>query len=84
MISKDELFKIVAAILTSLHESDSGTPESMLYIVCGMDMDKWNYVRGIMLRADWISIKGNYVTLTAGGTKTAIEINAALAKAKAS
>ena len=80
-MNKQETITMIAAILTSLHEADSGTPESMLYILCNMDMEKWNYIRGIMLRANWVSIKGNYVTLMPEGTKMAIEINNAL-KAK--
>jgi hypothetical protein len=78
-MSKNELMALIAAILTSLHEADSGAPESTFYILCGMDMDKWNTIRGIMLRANWISIKGNFVNLTAKGTATAIEISRRIA-----
>lgn len=80
-MDKKETITLVAAIIASLHETDnSGCPESTLYILCGMDMDKWNYIRGIMLRADWLSIKGNYVTLTPAGIKMGVEINKSISK----
>jgi hypothetical protein len=78
-MDKNELMAMVAAILTSLHEADSGAPESTFYILCGMDLDKWNYVKNIMLRANWISCKGHFVNITPDGTKIAIEINNAIA-----
>lgn len=74
-MSINEATAIVAAIVTTLHESDCDIPESTLYILCGMDMDKWNTVRGIMLCADFVSIKGNFVTLRPKGTEVAIKIN---------
>jgi hypothetical protein len=77
-MSRNDLLAMVASILTTLHEADSGAPESTFYILCGMDLDKWNYIKGIMLRAEWITCKGNFVNITPAGTKTAIEINRAI------
>lgn len=78
-MTKNELTAVVAAILTTLHETgNTGCPESMLYILCGMDMGKWNTVRNVM--APWLSIKGNFVTLTAKGTDMAIQVQNALVK----
>lgn len=74
-MSKNELTAIIAAILSSLHEADNGTPESTLYILCGMDMDKWNTVRGIMLRAGWITCKSHFVNITNEGRNMAIKVN---------
>lgn len=83
-MSKNQLVAMIAAILTTLSEQDSGCPESMLYILCGMDMDKWNTLRGVMVNAEWVSIKGNFVTLTSGGRAMAEQINRSLvAKAQA-
>lgn len=79
-MTRNELTAIVAAILTTMHEADSGVIESHLYMLCGMDMDKWDTLRGIIVRAGWVNIKGHYVTLTPKGTEMAIEIQKALTK----
>lgn len=80
-ISKETLIT-VASILCALAEC-GGCPESMLYIHCGTDMDKWTFIRGLMTvgKNPLITIKGNWVTLAAAGKKAADEINASLTKA---
>lgn len=81
-MGKNEVMTLIAAILSSLHETDSGCPESMGYMLCGMDLDKWNYIRGIMLRGEWITCKSNYINLTPAGTKMAIQIDNAMKASK--
>ncbi len=81
-MTKNEVTALVAAILSSLHEAQSGCPESTLYILCDTDIHKWNTLRGIMLRAGWLEIKGNYVTLTPKGAEMAVEIDRVMTKAQ--
>jgi predicted transcriptional regulator len=64
----------VAAIIATLGETN-GSPESMLYIFCDMDMDKWTAMRYALVQSDLIIIKGNYVTLTAKGKALADKLN---------
>lgn len=63
----------IAAILTTLAEVD-GSPESMLYLALGGDITLWNRLRGIMVAAGWIAVKGHYVTLTDAGRVVAGDI----------
>ena len=78
-MDKKEFMLKVAAILTTLLEV-SGAPESQFYIFCDMDMDKWNYIRNFLIAQKWISVKGNYVTLTTEGKEIAEKLNAAIGK----
>jgi predicted transcriptional regulator len=73
----NETLILITAMLCSLQET-GGTPESMLYILCEMDINKWHSIRELMIMADLIKISGNYVTLTKKGSDTATKMNAAL------
>jgi hypothetical protein len=72
-MTRDVLMTRIAAIVSSL--GDEGTPESMLYILCDMNMADWETVRDILVRGKLVSIKGHYVTLTESGKTTAAELN---------
>ena len=78
-MDKNEFLVKVAAIITTLLET-GGSPESMLYIFCDMDMDNWTKMSYILTTADLVTIKGNYVTLTENGRKAAEKINQAISK----
>lgn len=78
-MSKDVVLTRVAAIVTTLDEMD-GSPESMLYIFCEMNMDDYQMIRDILVKAGFVTINGNYVTLTASGKETAKKLNVALKK----
>jgi hypothetical protein len=78
VMTKDVLLTRIAAIVTTLEETD-GSPESMLYIFCEMNMDDWQTLRYILISANIVSIsKGHYVTLTENGKQTAIRLNKAI------
>lgn len=77
MNRKDALTRI-AAVVTTLAET-SGSPESALYIFCNMDIRAYETLRDILLKSGLVSIKGNFVTLTAEGQETAKRLNAAIA-----
>lgn len=74
MMTKDVILARVAAIVSTLSETN-GSPESMLYIFCEMNMEDYEMIRNILTRAGLIIIKGNYVTLTEQGVRTAQEID---------
>lgn len=76
-MSQDTTLMRIAAIVSTLEETN-GSPESMLYIFCNMDMNAWHSLRNILIGANLISIKGNYVTLTTKGKEMATKINETL------
>lgn len=78
MNQQSETIMKVAAILTALQDT-GGSPESMLYIFCDMDIHYWNTLKTLMLSGKLIHISANFVTLTDKGRKTAQDINALVA-----
>ena len=78
-MTKNLLLTRIAAIVTTLDETN-GSPESMLYIFCEMNMNDYEMIRDILVKAGYVTIKGNYVTLTLEGKETAIKLNAAISK----
>lgn len=73
-MDKNTLLTRIAAIVTTLEETN-GSPESMLYIFCEMDMTAYQAIRDILVRGKLVTIKGNYVTLTSEGKETARKLN---------
>lgn len=81
---KSDVVLKVAAILTALEDTgNQGTPESMLYIFCDMDIHYWNTLKALLVSGKLINISANYVTLTDKGRKTAQDINAMVAAKQA-
>ena len=78
-MTKDLLMSRVAAIVCTLAETD-GSPESMLYIFCDMNMADWEMVRDIIVRAKFVTISNHYVTLTEQGRVTARELENVMAR----
>ena len=76
-MNKMDCLTRIAAIVTALDETN-GSPESMLYIFCNMDMHAYETIRDILIKANLVTIKGHYVTLTEEGKKTAQKLNAAI------
>lgn len=79
----EDLLIIIGAMLSALN-STNGAPESMLYINCDMDMNKWSIIREVMLQSKLINIKSNYVTLTLEGQLAAQAIDAKIATSQVS
>lgn len=73
-MARNDLVVWVAAILSTLHELGTGTPESMLYLALGMDYEKFAEIRTLLVKCGWVTISGNYIELTAEGTAKAIEL----------
>ena len=78
-MDKKELIAAVAAVLTTALEVGEPCPESSVYLALGGNMEKWEIVRGILLKGGLITIKGYSIGLTPLGKDTAEKINAALA-----
>ena len=76
-MTKDVLLTRIAAIVTTLEETN-GSPESMLYIFCEVNMNDYQMIRGILVKAGYVTIRGNYVTLTQSSKETAARLNAAI------
>jgi len=77
MMTKDVLLTRVAAIVTTLDETNR-SPESMLYILYEMDMEDYQTIQAILTQGNLVNIKGNYVTLTKNGKATARKLNEAI------
>lgn len=73
-MTKDKMLAHIAAILSALNETN-GSPESMLYIFCDMNMSEYGIIRDILINAKYVTIKGHYVTLTQAGKETAEKID---------
>jgi len=78
-MSKKEVYATVAAILTTLLETDAPAPESSIYLAMGMDMEKYEAIRSLMVALELITVQSYTIRLTDKGRKTAEACNAALA-----
>jgi helix-turn-helix protein len=78
-MDKKQVLTLVATIITTLAETN-GAPESTLYMFVGMDMDKWQVIRNILIDCKFVTISGHYVKLTEQGRATADKLNASLSK----
>lgn len=74
MTQKDAML-FIASFLETLRET-KGSPESTFYIFLGCDMRKWEALKGIMLKASLVNIRGNFVTLTVKGQEVAEQLHA--------
>ena len=79
MMNKDQILTRIAAIVSTLNETN-GSPESMLYIFCEMNMDDWQTIRDILTRGRLVTIKGHFVMLTETGKETARKLDAVISK----
>lgn len=78
MMSKNEVYTYCAAILTTLHDVSIPVPASQFYMLLGMNMEKWETIRDILIKSHMIAIKHHLVSLTPDGIKIAMELNAKL------
>lgn len=77
-MTKQEQIEI-AAIITTLAEVE-GSPETMLYLGIGSDLDKWNGYKYALTASGLIEVNYNFVTITDKGRDLAAKINATIAK----
>lgn len=77
-MNREELMATVAAVLTTLDEMKTDVAESMLYLLVGMDMAKWEMLKGALLRLGFVTCSGHRVALTAAGSALAQKCNAVL------
>lgn len=80
-MNKQDMMVKIAAIVSALDET-GGSPESMLYIFCNMNIHEYNTIRDILVQGGLVTVKGNFVTLTAKGQDTAKELNKVLTARK--
>lgn len=78
--TREIVLKLIA-ILDILAEVD-WTPESMLYIFVGSDMQEWEFYKGILLIQNWVEIHPNHsVWITTAGRAKQKEIQGMIAGA---
>jgi hypothetical protein len=81
-MDRNELNQILGAILGTLAETGEA-PESSLYMLVGMNMGKWEQVRGILVGNRLIEIDATHaVRPTKSGLDLGQKVNETLAKAK--
>jgi predicted transcriptional regulator len=73
-MNRKELMSHVAAILVTLNEMETGTPESILYIAMNMDMAKYNVVIDFLLVAELVTVKNHFVEITEKGKGIALAL----------
>jgi hypothetical protein len=73
-MTKNELLAAIAGVLTTALETEPDLfPESMVYLILGSDLRKYEIVRDVLLNAGWITIQFNTIHLTESGRATALE-----------
>lgn len=81
-MTKKELMVYVTHVLTALAEGGGWSPEGALYTGLGMDLDRWQAVRHVLVGAGLVTIKSYQVELTDLGRETAQKLEAVLQKAR--
>lgn len=80
---KDELLLVFAASITTLAEEDKSVPESVLYMLCNMNMSTYEKLRNMLISGEFVTIKSNLVTITDAGKALAAKINSVMESNKA-
>ena len=80
-MTRDDINKYLAAILTTLADVTGPVGESTIYIALGCDLGKWTQLRSIMLGAGLIRTSDAWgIELTAAGRVLAEKITAIVEK----
>lgn len=69
--------KYLCAILTTLDEVDFA-PESSIYLAMGMDMSKWEFIKGFLCQYGLATSENFAMRITESGRALAAKINKAL------
>ncbi|MFA5285146.1 MAG: hypothetical protein WC347_06080 [Smithellaceae bacterium] len=78
-MGKNELNKVLAAILTTALETEPASfPESFAYMACGANLDKWTITKAVLITGNLTTMEGNDIKLTEKGREMAKLINSAL------
>lgn len=80
-MTKDVLLTRIAAIVTTLDETN-GSPESMLYIFCEMNLEDWHTIKQMLISSGLMKCSGFYCSLTEKGKETAKQINSVIGDKK--
>lgn len=79
----NQLRSDTAAIVTTLFEIGEYAPaESTIYLALGMDMGRYERVRGLMVASDLIHVSSNRITLLEKGRRLGEDLNKILAESK--
>ena len=82
-MTKNQIVQTIGVILTTIHETNPlPVPESLAYMAMGSDINAWNGIKELMLRAELITCHGHALRLTEKGQTLAQQINEALEKTK--
>lgn len=76
----NKLASQISAVVTTLAEFNTGCPSSSIYLAMGCDYSAWAGLSSVMERANLITVRNHFVTLTAKGKKLADDINQVLAE----
>lgn len=70
----------IAAILTTLRELNTDTPESIIYLALGMDINRYDLLRRIMESSGLINVNNHRISLTAKGIEIADQLLVVMGK----
>lgn len=79
-MTKEQKIQMIT-IISTLAET-GGCPESSLYLLMGMDAEKYRALKCILVGSGMVQVKGHYCTLTARGEELAASLNDALVAGK--
>ena len=67
-----------AAVLATLGELNEPVPASIIYVVLGMDMERYTLLIGALTRMGLVEVKSHLISLTENGRSVASAINSAI------
>ena len=73
-MSKKELMAILATVLTTAAEMQP-CPEVSVYMLLGMDINKWEFVKEILGSQKLATFANNSIKLTPSGCEMAAKLN---------
>lgn len=74
-MNKQQIMTYVAGIVTTLHELGTDCAESTIYTAMGMDIGRYEAIRGLMVASDLILVRGHRIALTEKGRTLAANIS---------
>lgn len=73
---KHDLNVKLAAVVATLADFPQGSPETTLYLGTGSNLTEWEMLKTLLLIADLITVKGNWVKIAPEGVILAQKLKA--------
>lgn len=81
MMTKNEINKILAAVVQTLDETagNTPTPESVIYLAIGCSLDEWHDIKAILINANLATSEFYAMKITPNGRELANKIRSFMA-----